>query len=85
MYGWLLDGDGAAIHMITMLAVRCIGEQHPHNQIGISSEGRPAGRIIGPAVSVISGSMVGYKPDQYIDVKWDSSLDIERRCSIRLV
>jgi hypothetical protein len=80
-YGWLLDGDGAAVHMVTMLAVRCIGEQHPQNQMSMSSEGRPAGRIIGPAVSVISGSKSG----KSIDAKWDSYLDTERRCSMRLV
>jgi hypothetical protein len=84
-YGLCLGGDGPAIHMITMLTVRCIEEQHPRNQMSMSIEGRMVGTIIGAAVSITTGSVIAYKPDQSIDMERDTYLGTERQCSMHLV
>jgi hypothetical protein len=83
----LLSQRNTGINMTTMLAVRPIKEQPPHNASGVSNTEKPVktSRTVGQAVCVLLESKWGYEHGLSVDAMWDDHLDKKQRYLMRLV
>lgn len=78
---------GTSIHFVTMLVVRPVGEQSHKLETGVE-DGKGqlrGGKIIGPAVCVISRTTEGDRTNSSVDVDWDGSVDKGQMYSITLL
>ncbi|GAW23883.1 hypothetical protein ANO14919_134600 [Xylariales sp. No.14919] len=86
LYSNILERSKTAIQATTMLSVRRVKEKSIQHVAGVSSKKNPGetGKIIGPAVCVVLGSIRSHQ-HSLSDAKRDSHLLEEQRYSMQLI